>query len=258
MFGYCQSIGLVRKHNEDKLLTITANLSHIDDAPDFGLFVVADGMGGHKQGEIASAIAVESIGRTVIDYILGDNTAPEALDTSKLSPEQLVCTALLASHTEVCDRAPEGGTTVTAALVIDDQVSIAHIGDSRAYLVEDTSIKQLTHDHSLVQRMLDQGKLTPDEASIHPRRNVLYQAVGQGGSLDVDLHTHTVPAGGKLLLCSDGLWGMISDSTLSKIIHDTQHVQNTCERLVKEANRAGGSDNITAILVQLGSSPDDD
>lgn len=254
--GHSQSVGMVRKRNQDTLLTITTTLMSDKGSSAFGLFIVADGMGGHRHGGLASKIAVQTVGRRIVDHLLGIQTGESDMQTQQFSPEPLLRTAILHCHKEIENRVPLSGTTITAALVIDHHVSLAHVGDSRAYMVEDDSIKQLTSDHSLVQRLVDQGQITSEEANNHPRRNVLYRAVGQGTNLDVDLHTHTMPEGGKLLLCSDGLWGMVDDSSLARIISATRNVQETCERLVQAANHAGGTDNITAVLIQNGLSTD--
>ena len=254
--GCSQSLGLLRKNNQDAILTITGRLGGDTNRPDFGLYVVADGMGGHKDGGRASELATQTVGRVVINHILGEPNKRDIHTPTKPSIEHVLEAALLQCHQDVTHQVPEGGTTLTAALILNHSVSLAHIGDSRAYLVkDDSSISQLTKDHSLVQRMIDEGQITDDQREIHPQRNVLYQAIGQGNNLDIDLHTHPMPPGTKLLLCSDGLWGMLGDSLLRQIINENQNVQPTCDRLVQEANYAGGTDNITALLIINGSEP---
>ncbi len=128
-------------------------------------------------------------------------------------------------------------------------MTIGHVGDSRAYTFTDNGAEVLTRDHSLVKRLEELGQLSEAEAAIHPQRNVLYKAIGQGASLEVDVTSHPVPKDGYLLLCSDGLWGVVSDEEIKRIIWSSPHPQDACEQLVQAANAAGGPDNITAILV---------
>jgi protein phosphatase len=144
----------------------------------------------------------------------------------------------------------EGGTTATVALVFNDQLIIGHVGDSRAYIVTNTGIEQLTRDHSLVQRLQELGQLTAAEAAVHPQRNVLYRAIGQGEGLEVDVHSHRLAPGMRILLCSDGLWGLVSDSLMLEIIWKAPDNQTACNQLVEAANAAGGPDNITAVMVE--------
>jgi protein phosphatase len=144
----------------------------------------------------------------------------------------------------------EGGTTLTVALVLNDQVVIGHVGDSRAYIIAQNTVEQLTRDHSLVRRLQELGQLSPAEAAVHPQRNVLYRAVGQGDGLEVDVHSHRLSPGMKILLCSDGLWGLVSDAQIAEIVKSSSTLQAACDRLVEAANEAGGPDNITAVLVE--------
>ena len=248
--GHAQSVGLVRSHNEDAVVALTASLAAAGIAPDFGLFVVADGMGGHQKGECASAIAAQSVARVIGRHVfsgLMENTL-DAMETDAF--ERLMRTALINCNTNVAAVVPAGGTTVTVALLVGGHAIVGHVGDSRAYLLESKSITQITVDHSLVQRMQDLGEITAAQAENHPQRNVLMRAVGQGDELQADVTTHAVQSGARLLLCSDGLWGMLADEHMREIISKSADVQPACERLVHAANQAGGPDNITVILVQ--------
>jgi protein phosphatase len=146
---------------------------------------------------------------------------------------------------------PGGGTTLTAAVLLGEQLTIGHVGDSRAYLVKDGTTEVITRDHSLVERLRELGQLTPDEAATHPQRNVLYRAIGQGDNLEVDVFTQPIPRGGYVLLCSDGLWGEVPDEEILRIISQSTDLQQACEELVRAANAAGGPDNITAVLVHF-------
>ncbi|HEX2980172.1 MAG TPA: protein phosphatase 2C domain-containing protein [Anaerolineaceae bacterium] len=146
--------------------------------------------------------------------------------------------------------APGGGTTLTAALVIGEQVTLTHIGDSRAYFIyPDGRVQAITRDHSLVRRLQELGQLTEAEAAVHPQRNVLYRAIGQSEPVDADINTHLLPKPGYLLLCSDGLWNTVPESELFRVVHQAQTPTEACQRLVQLANDAGGPDNISVILV---------
>jgi len=124
------------------------------------------------------------------------------------------------------------------------------VGDSRAYIVTEEGLEQITHDHSLVDRLVELGQLTRDEAAVHPQKNVLYRAVGQSGFLEVDTPVRTIPRGGRLLLCSDGLWSIVSETDMARIVATAPSLQAACDSLIDAANQAGGPDNVTAILVK--------
>ncbi len=248
LVGTSQSTGVERAHNEDALLAMVGSASGEDSIPNFGLFVVADGMGGHRSGEIASAVSVRAVTRRLAqDPLLKLLDLDGSLDEMPL--QDLVRSALEEANHSVVDRVPGGGTTLTAALLLGKQMTIGHVGDSRAYVFTDNGAEVLTRDHSLVKRLEELGQLTEAEAAIHPQRNVLYKAIGQGPTLEVDVTTHPVPRDGYLLICSDGLWGVVSEEELRHIIWTSPHPQDACEELVRAANAAGGPDNITAILV---------
>jgi protein phosphatase len=147
--------------------------------------------------------------------------------------------------------APGGGTTLTAAFVMGDQVTIAHVGDSRAYfLYPDGRMQSITRDHSLVRRLQELGQITEKEAAVHPQRNVLYRAIGQGEPFDSDVNTHLLPRPGYLLICSDGLWGVVPDMDIFQIVTNAPNPSMACHSLVEAANAAGGPDNISVVIVQ--------
>jgi len=159
--------------------------------------------------------------------------------------------ATASANSAVLKAVPDGGTTLTGALVLGEQVILAHVGDSRAYIVTAEGIEQVTRDHSLVQRLKELGQITADEAAIHPQRSVLYKAVGQSEGLEVDVISRRLAPGAILLLCSDGLWSLVGDQQIFQIIQKAASLQMAGEALVAAANSAGGPDNITAVLVQL-------
>ena len=249
--GVAQSIGLQRDHNEDAQFTLTANITDNNDNMLLGIYIVADGMGGHKHGELASEIAVRSMGHQIIQRVF-----TPLLDSEPTPPEgslqEILQSSVLKAHETIGKDAPGGGTTLTAVLIIGERAIITHIGDSRAYsLAEDGELKALTRDHSLVMRMMELGQLSPEDAATHPNRNVLYKALGQGEPFDPDLSTFPLPGGGHILICSDGLWGVLPEDLMIQIITTAQDPQKACQRLVDAANAAGGPDNITAILIRL-------
>jgi protein phosphatase len=148
--------------------------------------------------------------------------------------------------------APGSGTTLTAALVVGQQITVAHVGDSRAYFIyQDGRVEPITRDHSLVKRLEELGHITPEEAANYPHRNVLYRALGQGEILDPDIFTVGFPQSGYLMICSDGLWGVITEQDLIRATSEGNTLQQACQNLVNAANTAGGPDNISVILVQL-------
>ncbi len=156
------------------------------------------------------------------------------------------------AHHYVQREAPGSGTTVTAALVLGQQVTIAHVGDSRAYSIyPDGRIEPITRDHSLVKRLEELGHLSKDEAENFPHRNVLIRALGQGETLEADIFTVPFPQTGYLMICSDGLWGVINEKDILRAISEAPNLHRACQNLVEAANAAGGPDNITVILAQM-------
>jgi PPM family protein phosphatase len=249
--GYAQSIGRQREHNEDSILVINAGLSSNESMNSFGLYIVADGMGGHKHGEVASGIAVRAMASQITQKIMMALISPQPI-TPKESIQEIVDHSVQEAHKQIIKEAPGSGTTLTALLVLENNLTIAHVGDSRAYAIRPDGEQQvLTRDHSLVMRMMELGQLTEEEAAIHPQRNVLYRALGQGEPFTPDITTSPLPEDGYLLLCSDGLWSVIPKELLSRIIIESETPQDACELLIYAANEAGGPDNISAILIHI-------
>jgi PPM family protein phosphatase len=246
-----QSVGKQREHNEDSILAITATMAGLQKNVPFGLYVVADGMGGHQYGEVASNAAIRIIAGHVLrkfhSYLFSIPTQqPEE------SLQEIMDEAIRDAHRSVQRDAPGSGTTVTAALVLGQQVTVGHVGDSRLYSIHPTgTVEQLTHDHSLVRRLEELGHLNKEEAASYPHRNVLIRAVGQGETIDADIFTIPFPQGSTLMLCSDGLWGVVPDETIHELLVGAPNLQRACNGLVSAANAAGGPDNISVILVQM-------
>jgi serine/threonine protein phosphatase PrpC len=229
--------GRVRSGNEDSYL--------IGDA----VHAVADGMGGHQAGEIASDAALEPLRALDVTALAGPDEVGEAL-----------ATAVRKANTIVVERASsdpqlEGmGTTLTAVAVRDGQLHVAHVGDSRAYLLRDAEdMSQLTTDHTLVERLVREGRLSRDEAATHPQRNVITRAIGHETAVEVEvLPPITLRDGDQVLLCSDGLSGPVDDARIAAILAETMDGDEAIAALLAQANAEGGPDNITAVLIRVG------
>ncbi|MGB9585906.1 MAG: PP2C family protein-serine/threonine phosphatase [Anaerolineales bacterium] len=250
-YAFAQSNGIQRDHNEDALIALTSIFSLQDFVRPFGLFAIADGMGGHLHGDIASKLAIGSITSTIIEKILVPYINPTK-PTPQNSLHNILNEAVLIAHQEVLRHAIGGGTTLTACLLFGSYLTIAHVGDSRAYLTQsDASIQRLTRDHSLVNRLIELGQITEKQAVNHPQRNVLYRALGQNDPLEADIISLPIPDSGFLLICSDGLWSVVPDQKISEIVHKNTSLQLACNELIQSANQAGGPDNISVILVKF-------
>jgi serine/threonine protein phosphatase PrpC len=246
-----QSIGKRREHNEDSILTISALTTEDGDYLPIGLFIVADGMGGHNNGEVASKLAVNTVAHAILENLLLPVLDPRP--APPIAPiQEILEKSVRKAHNAISKEVPGSGTTLTIVLVIGRQMSIAHVGDTRVYHIDPSGkMDLLTRDHSLVMRMLELGQITEEEAIIHPQRNVLYRALGQGEPFTPDISTTPLPQAGHLLLCSDGLWGVVGQADIARIVQSGQSLEVACQLLVNAANDAGGPDNISAILIRI-------
>ena len=248
--GYRCEIGPVRERNEDACLTITAQFGGHFDLQPFGLYVVADGMGGHDAGHVASNAATRAFAEFVLSGLyfplLRRRPPPREADVLDLLER-----AVFAAHDAVLPGAGNGGTTLTAALVLGRRLYVAHVGDSRAYLVAGAELRLLTHDHSLVRRLQDTGQLTAEVARTHEYRNVLLQALGQASALSADTFALDLAAEGRLLLCSDGLCGVVPREQLAATLAGPGRAQELADRLYEAALAAESHDNITAVVVGI-------
>lgn len=222
--------GRQRRANED---------SHLARAP---LFVVADGMGGAQAGEVASRIAIESFQEG-----LHDAPAPEAALAELTQRANARIHELSHSNAEQAGM----GTTLTAVYVGEREISIAHVGDSRAYRLRDGTLERLTEDHSLVDELLRQGRLTPEEALEHPQRSVITRALGPEGLVEVDTRSYSARDGDVYLLCSDGLTTMLAEDRVAELLQAHASLRDAGEALIAAANEAGGRDNITVVLLRV-------
>ncbi|MBZ0279605.1 MAG: Stp1/IreP family PP2C-type Ser/Thr phosphatase [Anaerolineae bacterium] len=250
IFGQATDVGMVRTNNQDSVYSFVATGRSAEQRPDFGLFIVADGMGGHHDGEKASALTARLVASYVTNNIYmpilnGDH------DADRVPITEAMIAAVQKANADVITKVPDGGTTLTSVAVVGDLAYVAHVGDSRVYLITRDGIEQITRDHSLVQRLIELDQLTREEANVHPQKNVLYRALGQSENLEVDALTRRLPPNSKLMLCSDGLWNMVSEQEIVEIAMNHPNPQEACDKLVALANMHGGTDNITAILLQV-------
>jgi protein phosphatase len=240
-------VGRQRQHNEDSYLV----------ADEAKLFLVADGMGGHAAGEIASRIAVDSISEFIVHTKEDDGTWPHAYDEKYRRSTNRLVAAVRMANTRVLEamrkdaRLRGMGTTVVACMADDDTVSVAHVGDSRAYLIRGNQLSRLTNDHSWVFEQVQAGMLTEAEAEKHPLRNVITRALGGALQVSPDASETVAKPGDVYLLCSDGLTGMVpEDEILRLVTANEDDLEKACQELIDKANERGGLDNVTAILVQ--------
>jgi serine/threonine protein phosphatase PrpC len=238
-------VGKERSHNEDRYIIV----------PELNLFVVADGMGGHQSGEVASRLAAS----TIASYFKnGDAARSRRALADRLRSAVATANAKIYARADD-ERAYRGmGTTVVAAVFSPQEamIHIGHAGDSRCYLVRGSSISQLTRDHSLVaDALLERPDLTESDLSYLPR-NVITRALGMGPTVDVDMRSERVQVGDVYLLCSDGLHGLVADEEIIDIIRKTEGLSDACARLIDRANAHGGRDNITAVLVRIADGED--
>ena len=241
--GAATDIGRVRAHNEDAYASLSEQ----------GLFVVCDGMGGEAAGEVASRMAIDTI---VGELNNGMRDAPPDPDGFRPRTSRLGA-AVRRSNKSIYDAAQRDvrqarmGTTVVGAWFADDIVSLAHVGDSRAYLWQRGRLEPLTSDHSLVEMQVKAGTLTRESALNHQDQNVLLRALGRERDVDVELNEAPVQAGDYVLLCSDGLTKMVPELDMSSAIADLREPQEICEELIAAANRNGGTDNVTVVIVEV-------
>lgn len=239
-------VGRQRQHNEDSFLV--ADEGH--------LYLVADGMGGHAAGEIASRIAVDSISEFILHTKEDDGTWPHAYDEHFRRTTNRLMAAVRLANTRVLEamrkdaRLRGMGTTVVACLADDQFIAVAHVGDSRAYLIRDGQLSRLTNDHSWVFEQVQAGMLTEAEAEKHPLRNVITRALGGALSVNPDAAEVEAKSGDVVLLCSDGLTGMVPEDEILRLVTQTEDLDEACQQLIDTANERGGLDNVTAILVK--------
>lgn len=253
-------VGRVRDHNEDYFLIV--DLLAADTAADDGacerhmaetgcLLVVADGMGGAAAGEVASEMAAN-----VIFSQLARRWRERGGRTATRVPQYLIDAIEVANreihaYASVRPELKGMGTTATAAAVLDGRLYVGHVGDSRAYLLRNGSLRRITKDHSLTQHLIDTGALTPEAAATSPQRSTLLRALGPVQDVAVDFSHERLQAGDLLVLCSDGLWSSVAELEIGCIVNRAPHLAAACERLVALANERGGHDNVTVLIARF-------
>lgn len=250
--GYCTDVGMQREANEDSFSVQNKRYISQYTQLSYGIFIVADGMGGAKAGEYASALATKEVSSYVNHYF-------EDLDTKKFRDTDLLSImeqAVKRANSIIYQEAKENkdfagmGTTVTASLIYNGQLYISHVGDSRAYIINQNSIEKISRDHSLVGRLLEVGQITEEEAAIHPQRNLIYRSLGGFPAVEVDVYQLPVRSNDYLLLCSDGLYEHVKDDEIQKIVLSSKNNDEASKHLINLANARGGDDNTTIIIVK--------
>jgi serine/threonine protein phosphatase PrpC len=242
------------EHNEDSAFVLVLDRVHEGHTLPFGVFVVADGLGGHASGHRASRLVVNVLAHTILRQValpVVGMPVDSPVDESGLAA--ILRDAVEAANSSLCAANREGGTdagsTVVAALVYGDTAYIANVGDSRAYLHDASGLRRLTSDHSLVQQLVSAGMIEPDEVYTHPQRNQIFRSLGDEPDVSVDLFVQQLKPGTSLLLCSDGLWEMVRDPEIEAVLREETDPQSACDALIVAANEGGGDDNVTAVIV---------
>lgn len=249
--GHRSDTGRVRELDEDSLLAIALAPSYEARTASLGLFAVADGMGGHEGGEVASKLAL----RVLAEHVMKGIVLPEL--AGDLSPDEDLLLRLQSGVEAANDavylarqkRGNDMGTTLTALLIRDARLFVAHVGDCRAYRWNAEGLEQLTTDHSVVASMIANGQAAPEEIYSHPHRSIIYRSIGDKPSVEIDAEVLPLAAGDRLIVCSDGLWEMVRNEGIADVMLQEADPQAACDLLVKHANLAGGEDNISIIVV---------
>ena len=244
--AYSCDTGLLRALNEDTVLCTRLDLETHLGVISAGLFTVADGMGGHNAGEVASDLATRTFHVECISRLLDRPAAP---------PLSILSDAFSKANRSVLEAASDRdlqgmGTTLTAALVIGSDMFVAHIGDSRCYIINERETIQVTKDHSVVQQLVDAGIVTSEEAKTHPRKNEITRVLGYSEDAAPDLHHIKLYAGDQILLCTDGLCGVLATEKISETVRSSNNLNQSCIELTAQAYLAGGPDNISVVIVK--------
>ena len=249
--AFCTDVGVVREANEDSFFVHDLELVTQTQKDKFGIYIVADGMGGAEAGEYASALAIKESSAVIIKAINQakekgeDVNFPEILDSAIKKANSVIY------HTAKRNPAYSGmGTTITACIINKGQIYIGHVGDSRAYLITADTIERVSRDHSLVERLLELGKITLKEAAVHPQRNLIYRSLGAYPTVEVETYRRPMKHGDYIVLCSDGLVEHIEDDEIQRIVYESGDSWAACFKLINIANMKGGEDNTTVIVVK--------
>jgi len=253
LVGLQSDTGQVRELDEDSMFVLTMAYTFESVTHQLGLFVVADGMGGHEGGEVASQLAIQTAAQALLRDVFGPELAGSELSTDVIL--DCIENAIRKANDEVYlkrqKRENDMGTTLTVILVKDWILHLGHVGDCRAYRWGQEGLQQLTTDHSIVAGMAAAGTISPEEIYTHPQRSVIYRCVGDEPTVEVDVGSMQLDQGERLLVCCDGLWEMLRNEGIDEILLAEADPQTACDLMVYQANLAGGTDNISVIIVQL-------
>ena len=251
--GARTDVGVQRALDEDAFLTHETRIALSGVDVNAAFYIVADGMGGHAAGEVASMLAVRSASASLAQQLTEMAAAPGEVDDTRLGG--LVRTAIEQANAAVVQEAQrrrnDMGTTMTMALVVGDRCMVGNVGDSRTYLFRAGRLERVSKDHSLVMRLVELGQIKEDEIYSHPHRSAILRSLGDKPQVDVDLFPLRLAPGDALFLCSDGQWEMVRNPRMQEVIATVEDPQAACDQLIKEANANGGEDNITAVLVRF-------
>jgi serine/threonine protein phosphatase PrpC len=249
--GQATDIGKKRGTNEDAFLTVKSLIGIEPEPLPVGLLIVADGMGGHVKGQEASSTAIRVSSSVILREILLPLLSSERMIAGSRPVQEVLTDAITAANHAISQLEGDPGSTLTSVLVMGHSAYVAHVGDSRVYYLHHGELRQITQDHSLVERLVELGQISAAEAQDHPQRNFLYRAVGQGPELDVDTYFVRLQEDSYLLLCSDGLWSQVPEKEIVQVIADSSSPQEACSRLIDSANERGGEDNITLVVARV-------
>jgi len=249
--GFATNVGRVRPVDEDSMVAVEIRTAFLSEVRTRLLLMVADGMGGHRRGDVASRIASQTVASTLLPLLTTEQEIPRA--TYHRALRSAVALANQAIFAEV-DRHPECqgmGTTLSMAIADGRTLHVANVGDSRVYVINQREIYQVTRDHSLVQELVDRGEIKPEEARHHPRKNVITMALGVTEEVTPDIGVLTVEPGDIILVCCDGLINHVEDEDIRRVVVETSDTQRACDVLVALANKGGGTDNISVVIAPV-------
>jgi len=252
LVGSQTNTGVVRTNNEDSIYAFFSKLDDTESIPTFGIFVLADGAGGHLNGEVASSLTLRTVAKALIkDIYLPLLDKADMNDPERPTISDVITDAMQEADRLVREQVTDGGCTCTVGVITGNIINIGHVGDSRLYVINDTDLERVTRDHSVVGRLIEIGELEPEEAKTHPQRSVLYRGIGMGGEnkMEVDIMRKRLKTGDHVLMCSDGLWDMVQDDQIREIVTAASTPQHACKNLITRANLNGGDDNISVIVI---------
>lgn len=245
--GYKSDLGKVRDLDEDSIVIVTTEVTYNSLQSNCSLFILGDGVGGHRKGEIASYLGTKTVAEELLHLMLSISTKPEnEIENSIISSIKKANTAI-SDYAKINPEFSSMATTLAVALLKDQQLYVGNVGDSRVYLIND-GIRQITKDHSLVQEMVEAGRITKEEARNHPQKNIITRAVGSNQDVNVDIFQEKIYKEDIIMLCCDGLSDVLRDEQIRDIIIDNKTFTNACDELIKITNDKGGPDNISVIV----------